>query len=411
MAIKRTENQAPKASFACFSNQRDWKGTRRPPFPPQTPANSPKMFRALRARGGSGEGGDRWRRRARRGAFGLVLLAVGVVVMRAVFGGGQSADGHSADGHPDAAYATRVYRGMFPVSTGLDINMVTPQGADEAIRANAFSEAYRERSGGGGSMIPVGAYRRPVILVIGDSLVQRGFEPGGWVSQLAMEYARSADVVLRGYSGYNTRWVKELMENEPGLFPSSEHVLVVVVLLGANDSVRPEGRKTAYGVDVPEYEENVKWILDRYKSSKVKILCTPPPIDQEERLRITTDARGMPADLLDRSTERLVMYVEAAKRVAKSTTSGVSTADLYNAFKQSGRGWEKKLLSDGLHFTEHGQALAYEILSEVIKNAMAKNKIKPSYDSPTHDLLIGSNNTDDWHGHLVNDHGSVVVVE
>jgi hypothetical protein len=105
------------------------------------------------------------------------------------------------------------------------------------------------------------------------------------------------------------------------------------------------------------------------------------------------------------------MYVEAAKRVAKSTTSGVSTADLYNAFKQSGRGWEKKLLSDGLHFTEHGQALAYEILSEVIKNAMAKNKIKPSYDSPTHDLLIGSNNTDDWHGHLVNDHGSVVVVE
>ena len=253
------------------------------------------MFRALRGLGVAGVdgGGVRsFRQRARRGAFGLVLLLVVAIVIRAVLSLRQS-----GAGHPDAAYATRVYRSMFPASS---------KGASpEMSRANAFSAAYG-RAGTGGRHTPYrGAYRRPVILVIGDSLVQRGFErPDGWVGSLANEYARFADVVLRGYSGYNTRWIKELMLNEPELFPAADQVAVVVILLGANDSVRPEGRKAAYGVDVTEYAKNLRWIMDRYSGGTIKILCTPPPVDQEERLRITTDVRGMPASLLDRSSER-----------------------------------------------------------------------------------------------------------
>jgi lysophospholipase L1-like esterase len=319
--------------------------------------------------------------------------------------------------HDDATYASRVYRVMFPGSAGggSSTQPFAKSSTPESTRAAAFSDAYAA-----GTAIkpmrqsPRGAYRRPVILVIGDSLVQRGFVRGGWVGSLANAHARTADVLLRGYAGYNTRWVRELMEHEPGLFPDKKDVAVVVLLLGANDAVLRTGRKHKYGVTVETYEANLRWILQRYDGkSTIKILCTPPPIDQEERLRITTEVRGMPADLLDRSSDRLAKFADAARGVARDT-KGVTMADLHEAFKQAGLGWEKRLLSDGLHFTEQGQALAFETVSASIAAAKvnAKNALFPfAYDAPTHETLIGANNTDDWHGHLVVESGNLVVVE
>lgn len=102
----------------------------------------------------------------------------------------------------------------------------------QAMGYTAGGSAGRRSGGevGGGHGRP-GRYVRPVVLLIGDSLVQRSFEPGGWGSRFAHEYARSADVVLRGYSGYNTRWVKDLMRRQPTLFPPAQHVALVVILL------------------------------------------------------------------------------------------------------------------------------------------------------------------------------------
>lgn len=102
----------------------------------------------------------------------------------------------------------------------------------QAMGYTAGGSAGRRSGGevGGGHGRP-GRYVRPVVLLIGDSLVQRSFEPGGWGSRLAHDYARSADVVSRGYSGYNTRWVKDLMRRQPTLFPPAQHVALVVILL------------------------------------------------------------------------------------------------------------------------------------------------------------------------------------
>jgi len=48
---------------------------------------------------------------------------------------------------------------------------------------------------------------RPEFLLIGDSITQQGFGPDGcWGALLANEWTRCADVVNRGFSGYNTRW-------------------------------------------------------------------------------------------------------------------------------------------------------------------------------------------------------------
>ena len=63
------------------------------------------------------------------------------------------------------------------------------------------------------------AGNRRQILLVGDSLTQRGYDSKkGWVSKLASSYVRRADVINRGYSGYNTRWVLDLMKRKPKLF-------------------------------------------------------------------------------------------------------------------------------------------------------------------------------------------------
>eukprot|EP01052_Picozoa_sp_SAG31_P048025 SAG31_NODE_9863_length_1219_cov_1.430357_1_plen_118_part_00 len=53
------------------------------------------------------------------------------------------------------------------------------------------------------------AVLRPQIMLFGDSITQQAFkaESSGWGAQLANWYARQADVVSRGFSGYNTRQV------------------------------------------------------------------------------------------------------------------------------------------------------------------------------------------------------------
>ncbi|CAK9137591.1 unnamed protein product [Ilex paraguariensis] len=46
---------------------------------------------------------------------------------------------------------------------------------------------------------------RPQILLFGDSITEQSFRSGGWGAALADTYSRKADVVVRGYGGYNTR--------------------------------------------------------------------------------------------------------------------------------------------------------------------------------------------------------------
>lgn len=57
---------------------------------------------------------------------------------------------------------------------------------------------------------------RPEIVLFGDSITAQSFRSGGWGSALADAYSRKADVVVRGYGGYNTRWALFLLHH---IFP------------------------------------------------------------------------------------------------------------------------------------------------------------------------------------------------
>lgn len=104
---------------------------------------------------------------------------------------------------------------------------------------------------------------RPVILLLGDSLTQQGFGMNGgagWASLLANAYSRSADVLNRGYSGYNSRHVSRIVDS---LFSTNEQllgteILFCTVFLGANDAALP-GERQHVPIDV--YEANLGTIV------------------------------------------------------------------------------------------------------------------------------------------------------
>ena len=116
---------------------------------------------------------------------------------------------------------------------------------------------------------------------MGDSLTQRGYDSKkGWVSKLASSYVRRADVINRGYSGYNTRWVLDLMKRKPKLFVKKP--TLVVVFLGANDAA--VNHKREYAVPLEEYVKNMREILNLYKNVP-RIVITPPPIIEKDRVQ------------------------------------------------------------------------------------------------------------------------------
>ena len=111
---------------------------------------------------------------------------------------------------------------------------------------------------------------RPNIILFGDSITQLGFSGSsttsspGWVSLLSNAYARRADVLNRGYSGYNTRHALDIL---PSVFSSvdgtqSDSVLMVTVFFGANDASLPGDREHCQHVPINEYERNIRKIVE-----------------------------------------------------------------------------------------------------------------------------------------------------
>lgn len=105
---------------------------------------------------------------------------------------------------------------------------------------------------------------RPAIVLFGDSITQQGFGVDGkvgWASLLASDYSRRADVLNRGFSGYNTQMAVELL---PSIFPGvgekedSNGILFCTIFFGANDAALPGERQH---VPMEEYAKNLGTII------------------------------------------------------------------------------------------------------------------------------------------------------
>lgn len=192
---------------------------------------------------------------------------------------------------------------------------------------------------------------RPKVLLLGDSITQQAFsvEHAGFGAGLSDWFRRSADVVNRGFSGYNTRWARWMLSR---LLPPSKtsNLLLCTVFFGANDSVS-EGE--TQHVPVAEYKENLVRIVVHLREitpSTVILLVTPPMVDSSQ----------WPT----RSPDKAAQYAEAVREIYSDELARgerIGILDLKHLTLAD--------LRDGLHLNQSGNAKVLETIKHEIRSS------------------------------------------
>ncbi|KAF6177144.1 hypothetical protein GIB67_025481 [Kingdonia uniflora] len=207
---------------------------------------------------------------------------------------------------------------------------------------------------------------RPKIILFGDSITEDSFGDGGWGASLAHHFSRMVDVVLRGYSGYNTRWALKMI-NHVFTGDITDAPLAVTVFFGANDASLPDRSSAFQHVSIVEYKQNLEDIVTYLKKkwpTTLLLLITPPPIDEEGRRRYPFGDN--PSGLPERTNEAAGAYAKAC--ISVSGECGVAVIDIWSKMQQIPN-WEKSCLSDGLHFTASGNKVLFEEVMEGLRKA------------------------------------------
>lgn len=230
----------------------------------------------------------------------------------------------------------------------------------------------------------------PQTVLFGDSITEQSFRLGGWGAALADTYARKADILNRGYGGYNTRWALFLLHH---LFPLDAPTppVAATIFFGANDAALLGRTSERQHVPLEEYKENLRKIIQHLKKcspSVLVLLITPPPVDEAGRLEYARSQYGDKAmQLSERTNEVTGEYAKQCVELAGEL--GLPSINLWSKMQET-EGWQRKFLSDGLHLTPEGNAIVYR---EVVKvfNETSLSAQKMPYDVPHHSKIDGQN--------------------
>ncbi|KAG6763768.1 hypothetical protein POTOM_031207 [Populus tomentosa] len=180
---------------------------------------------------------------------------------------------------------------------------------------------------------------RPQFVLFGSSIVQLCFSHGGWGSILTDIYSRKADILLRGYYGWNSRRAVQVLDQ---VFPKDAPVqpALVIVYFGGNDSMGPHSSGLGPHVPLDEYMENMRKIAIHLKifenqslSDTTRIIfMSCPPVDET---RVSSSTSGIFSELV-RTNELCQIYSNSCIKLCQEL--GVKVVDLFSAF-QKRDGW------------------------------------------------------------------------
>lgn len=203
---------------------------------------------------------------------------------------------------------------------------------------------------------------RPLFVLFGSSIVQFSFSNGGWGATLADIYARKADVLVRGYIGWNSRRAVQVVDK---IFPKDAPVQpsLVIVYFGGNDSMGAHPSGLGPHVPLPEYIQNMRKIGNHLKSlsetTRVIFLSCPPL--NEEMLR---ELKSSVLSDLDRTNETCHKYSEACIELCKEMD--LKVIDLWTAL-QKREDWATACFTDGVHLSSEGSNIIVEEILKVLK--------------------------------------------
>ncbi|KAF9612563.1 hypothetical protein IFM89_002159 [Coptis chinensis] len=203
------------------------------------------------------------------------------------------------------------------------------------------------------------APKRPQFVLFGSSIVQISYSNGGWGAHLADIYSRKADIILRGYNGWNSRRALEVVHQ---VFPKDAAIQpdLVVVYFGGNDSMDPHPSGLSPHVPLPEYVENMRSIAIHLTSlsDQTRIIflsCLPV---NEEQFRSKSK--------LVRSNEACQRYSEACIQLCRDMR--VKVIDLYTAIQKTDN-WKTSSFTDGAHLSSGGSKIVVDEILKVLKEA------------------------------------------
>lgn len=262
------------------------------------------------------------------------------------------------------------------------------------------------------------------IILLGDSITQMSFSsPGGFGAHLADVYQRRADVLNRGYSGYNTNWILELLstEEDRGIVfggPSqpttnsfqaefrrednsatansisattdstptistplpSNAVRLIVLFLGANDASCPVLNARQH-VPLETYQKNLISIVQISKQHcpyAKFILVAPPPIHHDGRLKYQIERYGPDnaTGELERTLELSGNYAAAAQNMAQELEIP-AFLNLWQEMQDVNPTSWHEYLSDGLHLSPSGNEFVGTRLVELITQYYPELAVHP----------------------------------
>ncbi|XP_078169159.1 SGNH hydrolase-type esterase superfamily protein isoform X2 [Carex rostrata] len=230
---------------------------------------------------------------------------------------------------------------------------------------------------------------RPQMVLFGDSITEQSFRPGGWGAALADSYSRKADIVVRGYGGYNTRWALFLLHQIFPLTGSTSPPVAVTIFFGANDAVLLGRQSEKQHVPLNEYKDNLRKMISHLKEMSPKmvvVLIAPPPVDEDGREQYAKSLYGEKARKLPERTNE-VTGTYARKCVELAEEMQILCIDTWSVMQQT-EGWQKSFLRDGLHLTEEGNGVVH---SEVVRalNGAGLAAEEMQLDFPHHSAIDG----------------------
>ncbi|KAG0705027.1 SGNH hydrolase-type esterase domain-containing protein [Suillus ampliporus] len=206
-----------------------------------------------------------------------------------------------------------------------------------------------------------------IVMLVGDSLTQCGWEQGGFAQLLSERYVRKLDVVNRGFGGYQTDWAIPVCEQIFAKQHEQQHVPQIKLLTiwyGANDAApAPSPQhvpRDRYKANLSHLVQMVKSPTSAYYSPETRIiLITPPPVNTKQ-----WNSPDHP-----RVFETTRLYAEAVKEVGEK--ENVPVADIWTPiFDGAGRSEEgcEKYLNDGLHLNSDGYNIVFKAIVDIVEH-------------------------------------------
>ncbi|KAL2337066.1 hypothetical protein Fmac_011512 [Flemingia macrophylla] len=172
-----------------------------------------------------------------------------------------------------------------------------------------------------------------------------------------------ADIVLRGYSGWNSRRALQVLDD---IFPKNateQQPSLVIVYFGGNDSLLPHPSGRGQHVPLQEYIENMRKIAVHLKSLSKKtriIFLSAPPVNEAQIYGNSVVGQRL------RTNESCRIYSEACLELCREMD--IKAIDLWSAL-QKRDDWRDVCFTDGIHLTFEGSKIVAKEILKVLKEA------------------------------------------